>query len=108
VNLRPDIAIKTSSKVILLELTVCHETNFQSSRNYKLNKYQNIENNRSEFIKHLPVIVYTCEISTLGFVVLDPLFISLCSLPDVDRALLSGLAISAINSSFEIYNDRNT
>jgi len=41
-NVRPDIAICFSDNVVVLELTVCHETNLSKSRNYKLNKYINI------------------------------------------------------------------
>ena len=74
VNVRPDIAIKTASVVIILELTVCHETNFISSRNYKLDKYKNIQNCKFEIFKHLPVYLYTNEISVLGFAVIDSKF----------------------------------
>jgi len=41
-DLRPDIAVKSDSKVTVLELTVCHETNLVSSRNYKLDKYKTL------------------------------------------------------------------
>ena len=71
VTVRPNVAIKTASAVIILELTACHETNFISFKNYKLDKYKNIHNCKSENIKHLPVYLYTCEISVLGFAVID-------------------------------------
>ncbi|MFI5407014.1 MAG: hypothetical protein ACHQ1D_10950 [Nitrososphaerales archaeon] len=107
-NVRPDIAIKSASRIVVLELTVCHETNFQSSRNYKLDKYKNIHKHRSEIIKHLPVTVCTCEVSVLGFVIIDQEFLKACKLPSVDGNLFNTLCKSAINSSFEIYNERNT
>jgi len=36
---RPDLAIVSPSRIVIGELTVCHETNLLSSRDYKLNKY---------------------------------------------------------------------
>ena len=41
-SFRPDIAVADDNSVCTLELTVCHETNFISSRNYKHNKYKDI------------------------------------------------------------------
>ena len=46
-NYRPDIAIADSNSICTLELTVCHETNEVSSRDYKGDKYTNIANFRS-------------------------------------------------------------
>lgn len=39
---RPDLAISDESSVIVLELTVCHETNLEKSKTYKQAKYANI------------------------------------------------------------------
>ena len=44
---RPDIAILDSNSICTLELTVCHETNVVSSRDYKRDKYKNIADFRS-------------------------------------------------------------
>jgi hypothetical protein len=107
-SLRPDIAVKTPNKVIILELTVCHETNLLSSRNYKLDKYKNIQHHRSEMIKHLPATVCTCEVSVLGFVNIEPQFLIECKLPSTDYSFLNNLSLSAISSSFDIYIERNT
>jgi hypothetical protein len=35
---RPDLAIVSNSRIVVGELTVCHETNLQTSRDFKLNK----------------------------------------------------------------------
>src|SRR6267154_432169 len=40
---RPDLAIVTPSKIVIGELTVCHETNMQHSRDHRLQKYFNLE-----------------------------------------------------------------
>src|SRR6266516_2034081 len=66
---RPDMAIVSSKKIVVGELTVCHETNLKQSRDYKLQKYSNLEAARAgEFMSHA-VLVHTIEVSTLWFVV---------------------------------------
>ena len=40
---RPDIVIKLNDKVIVLELTVCFETNTVKSRNYKQSRYRELK-----------------------------------------------------------------
>ena len=107
-HFRPDIAIKSPSKIGILELTICHETNFMTSRNYKLDKYKHISNHRSTLIKTIPVKVYTCEISVSGFVILEPQFLSDFNLQPLDNKTVNNLAMSTIMSSFEIYCERNT
>ena len=107
IGLRPDIVIKNTDKISILELTICHETNLISSRNYKLNKYKNIKNHCTEQIKHLPIHLYTCEVSTLGFVRLDNRFTTECGLPSLDSCWFNRISKTAINESFEIYSKRN-
>ena len=67
-NVRPDIAICFKNNVVILELTVCHETNILESRNYKLNKYSNISQSCTAQIAHSKVALLTLEVSTLGFI----------------------------------------
>ena len=64
-NYRPDIAIAHSNSICTLELTVCHETNAVSSRDYKLDKYKNIADFRSTLAGNRKVYSHTIEISTL-------------------------------------------
>ena len=71
-GVRPDLAIVDTSRVVVCELTVCHETNLTTSRNYKLNKYANISSARSSLVQNHVVTVYTMEVSTLGFTITDP------------------------------------
>jgi len=107
-SIRPDIAIKTRSKVIVLELTICHETNLNSSREYKLDKYKNISHHRNELIRNLPVKVYTCEITTLGFLQLAEGSMKDCNLSPPDNVWLRKLSSAAIMASFDIYLNRNS
>ena len=106
-HFKPDLALKNSKKVGLLELTVCHETNFMASRNYKLNKYGNIACDRSSLIKDVAISLSTCEVSTLGFVALEPKFLADWTLPPLDNECLKSIIKSAVVSSFEIYAKRN-
>ena len=68
VNCRPDIAVCDRGNISILELTVCHETNLEKSRNFKATKYANIEHSRTATASHLNVSLFTCEVSTLGFI----------------------------------------
>ena len=43
-NVRPDLLLFNNSKIIILELTVCHESNLQKSKIYKPIKYADIKN----------------------------------------------------------------
>ena len=46
ISLRPDIAIVGPNKSIdVLELTICHETNVNKSKNYKETRYSNLHRN---------------------------------------------------------------
>ena len=103
---RPDMAIVLPSKIIVGELTVCHETNLVSSRNFKINKYANLSSSKSCAFKHLPVTVHTIEVSTLGFVVVEPNFLKGGGLPKFPSAFLSELTSAAIHSSHHIYCHR--
>ena len=47
---RPDLVLVDKTKISILELTVCHESNLEKSRQYKLDKYKNI---RDQIQPHL-------------------------------------------------------
>jgi hypothetical protein len=105
-GVRPDLAIVNSSRIDVCELTVCHETNLLSSRNYKINKYINIASSRSSLVQQHTVNVYTIEVSTLGFVIAEPQFFKSWGLPTFNNAMLSEITKSAILSSHDIYGKR--
>jgi len=103
---RPDLAIVSSSKIVVGELTICHETNLQQSRDYKLRKYSNLEAARAGEFKSRSVLVHTIEVSTLGFVVAEPNFFKNGGIPQFDIPLLKELTKKAILCSRSIYNNR--
>src|SRR6266516_1892690 len=105
-GLRPDLAIVSPTKIVVGELTVCHETNLIKSRDYKLHKYSNLESARSSEFCRRAVLVHTFEISTLGFVVAEPDFFKQGGIPSFDPPLTRELAKTAILASKSIYDSR--
>ena len=66
--IQPDLVFFDASKVAVLELSICHESNILKSRSYKVNKYSDIEPHLNpKFLSH-NIQLYTAEISDLGFV----------------------------------------
>ena len=60
-RVRPDLAIVSPLKIVVGELTVCHETSLIKSLDYKLQKYSNIEAARSSEFCRRPVKLHTIE-----------------------------------------------
>ena len=105
-GVRPDLAVVSPNKIVVGELTVCHETNLIKSRDYKLNKYSNIEAARASEFCNRPVRVCTIEVSTLGLVVAEPDFFKISGLPPFDHRLLKELATVALALSKAIYHNK--
>ncbi len=64
-NKRPDLVFGTVSKIYIIELTVCFETNLISSRDYKISRYAHLKENCIEQNKEVELIFI--ELSSLGF-----------------------------------------
>ena len=105
---RPDLAIVSASKIVVGELTICHEINLIKSRDYKLRKYLNLEAARSAEFSRRAVLVHTIEISTLGFLVAEPNFFINGGIPNFDSLLVKELSKTAVLASKSIYDSRNT
>jgi hypothetical protein len=45
-RLRPDIVVVSPCKIQVLELTICHESNFDHSKDFKTSKYANLKDER--------------------------------------------------------------
>ena len=105
---RPGIVICEESKILVLELTVCHETNLQKSKQFKLNKYENINTCLQSSFKNIPVQVYSMEVSVLGFISELKTFTNAAVLPDMNTSTRSALTLEAIKNSYEIYKQRNS
>src|SRR6266516_3820702 len=103
---RPDLAIVSSSSIVIGELTVCHETNMLHSREYKLDKYSNLESAKSSEFRDRKVLVHTIEVSTLGFVVAEPNFFKFGGIPNFDPPLIKELGKAAVLASRDIFANR--
>src|ERR1700743_3436095 len=78
----PDLVIVTENTVLIVELTICHETNLRSSKSYKENKYKDINDFKTEIIADRNVVLTICELSGLGFLQFDnPVYRHLFILP---------------------------
>jgi len=103
---RPDLAIVSPSMIVVGELTICHETNMQKSRDYKLNKYSNLENARANEFRSRRVWIHKVEVSTLDFVVAEPNFFKHGEIPVFDPTMIMALSKAAILASRSIYCNR--
>src|ERR1700690_3830502 len=107
-NFRPDIAVVDESTVHTWELTVCHESNFASSKLFKQNKYRLLGDDKTIFAGIRSVVNHTVEISTLGLVSDTKDFTSAIKLPAAPASLWHSVACQALSSSFGIYCSRNS
>ena len=107
-NVRPDILLVNNLKIIILELTVCHESNLQKSKIYKQNKYADIKNFlQPKFQKH-SVRLFTFKISVLGFISSLTNFCTILFFPELPINVKSNLISSVLNSTYGIYCKRNS
>ena len=104
----PDIVICEESKILVLELTVCHETNLQKSKRFELSKYENIKTCLQSSFINIPVHVYSMEVSVLGFISDMKTFTNAAGLPDINTSTRSALFLEALKNSYEIYKQRNS
>ena len=106
-TLRPDLVIHHNSKILVLELTVCHEINFTAARERKISKYCNLKNCLvPPFLNH-SIILSTVEVSVLGFIAdLNPMC-KLLNLAKFPESVLNKMSLTAIEHSKMIYCNRN-
>ena len=105
---RPDIAIVQDSSISVLELTVCHETNMENSKLYKLNKYRDLHKALKISSLACNLKTFSIEVSVLGFVRDVSEFIANTGLPKMPKSLLKNIANLALNYSYNIYRSRSS
>ena len=105
---RPDIVLVEKSKISTLELTICHETNLEKSRQFKMNKYENIRNHLQPHLTLSTVNTFSIEVSTLGFISNTNDFRKSMKLPKLPKAILNSIIKSALSDSYNIYCLRNS
>ena len=107
-SLRPDIAVLgPNNDIEVLELTICHETNCNKSRQYKQSRYMNLSENLKTEFSNYSVVVHTIEITCLGLVSDCSQFCSNCLETTLPDQIKNQIIRSVISSSFLIYCNRN-
>ena len=66
---RPDIVVKLNNKIVVIELTVCFDTNTEKSRVYKQTRYQKLKDELLGSCDEFDVLYL--EVTTLGFLSKD-------------------------------------
>jgi hypothetical protein len=107
-SFRPDIAVADNKFITVLELTICHETNLLSSKEYKTNKYLNLSQNASTLVGSRKIRIFTLEVSTIGFISDSLPFTAACKIPTFSRELKCSIITSVLKNSFDIYCSRNS
>ena len=107
-SLRPDIAIMTQSSIITLELTICHESNISSSKDYKINKYKNLETHLLPSVSHCSLSRFTIEITPLGFISDISKFLKCTNLEKWSVETIKMIRQTVISESYKIYCSRNS
>ena len=106
-KLSPDIAIANTNSIQILELIVCHEKNFISLRDYKANRYKNINDFGSTLAANRKIMTYFVEVSTLGFISDTSDFTNAANISKMPDALKHRIVADVLKSSFSIYCYRN-
>jgi len=107
INCRPDLAIAGLDCIHVLELTICHETNMIRSRDYKKNKYKDIAQHGSTLAGNRRIVCHSIEISTLGFISNISDFTKAAQIAIMPDDLKRSIVKTVVNSSFNIYCNRN-
>ncbi len=106
-RLRPDIVVVAPGKVQVLELTICHESNFAKSKQYKLDKYCNLREELKIQSQNLNFQVFTLEISSLGLMENCSHIIKEMINSKLPQQIYRDIVRSVIGNSYNIYRNRD-
>ena len=106
-SVRPDIVLVDGSKIAFIELTVCHESNLEKSKLFKIEKYAKIREHLNLNYKTLSTKLFTVEISVLGFISDLTEFIKFAKLSKMRKDTIDSIIFQVIKDSFNIYRSRN-
>ena len=107
-NLRPDIVLLKRDSLVSIELTCCFETNLINSRNYKIDRYCNLEEDCNLNVKVKKLYV---EVSSLGFLSKNIKELKTLRRQNADinvNRMLQKISEVAIRSTYLIYTKRNS
>ena len=106
-TLRPDIVLVGMNSIFILELTICHETNLERSRQFKMNKYSLLPDCLNAKYINYKMFLFTIEVTTLGLISDFAIFINSCLIERLSDSLRMKIANSVISDSYSIYCNRN-
>ena len=105
---RPDLVVILDKNIFVVELTICFDTNTQKSRDYKRNRYENLQDQLLIDCNKFELIFI--EFTTLGFISKDSLlqFRKLLRAIDIDhdRTIIKCME-TAIRATYYIICRRN-
>lgn len=105
---RPDLVVKLGNNIFVVELTVCFDTNTKKSRDYKQNRYRNLENQLLIDCDTFEIIYI--EFTSLGFISKDSFlqFSNLLIALNIyqDRTIIKCME-TAIRATYYIFCRRN-
>ena len=105
---RPDIVVYNNSDIYVWELSVCHETNMQKTKSYKLEKYRLINNLVKDNFKNHSLHIYSIEVSVLGFMSDTTAFTEALQIPNLPRSIMNSITYNVLQHSKNIHQLRNT
>src|SRR6218665_847716 len=97
----------SDSTVSVLELTVCHETNSITSRQYKLAKYSQLGQKLVNSHSSKTLEYFTLEVTTIGFMSDINEFLISANLPNLPHDIAIYIIKKTILQSQDIYCRRN-
>ena len=106
-RLRPDLLVYDLNSVCAYELTICHETNLQKSKEYKREKYRSLSEDLTPAFRLKPVLYFSLEVSVLGFISSSLDFTKACNLPPMPVNVSQSIIRTVMSQSYKIYCNRN-
>ena len=105
---RPDIVVQQNNRLVTLELTICHETNAATSRDYKMSKYMDLKNELLPGFANFKLTNHTIEITSLGFISDSAAFTKQINIDPMPGSIKQSLFKSTVSDSYSIYCSRNS
>jgi L-rhamnose mutarotase len=105
---RPDIVVQQNNRLVTLELTICHETNAATSRDYKISKYMDLQNKLLPGFANFKLTNHTIEITSLGFISDSTAFTKQINIDPMPGSIKQSLFKSTVSDSYSIYCSRNS
>ena len=105
---RPDITVKQKNQLVTLELTICHETNVVTSRDFKVSKYTDLKQDLFPELSNYKISNHTIEITSLGFISDCASFTKQINIHPMPNSIKQAVFKSTVSDSYAIYCSQNS